>query len=109
MKWAGRTRGAWSGRARRYVLRRSAFELWGRERAIKPSRLQSLGVAAISLSFVFLFAGCGGGSSGDTEIYEVPSESMEPAFSVGDELTVELDAYDDHDPEIGDVVVFHPF
>jgi len=75
---------------------------------MKPSRLHSLGVATIALSFVLLFAGCGEGSSDDTETYEIPSESMEPAFSVGDELTVELDAYDDHEPEIGDVVVFHP-
>ncbi len=33
---------------------------------------------------------------------------MEPAFSVGDVVTVDLDAYDDAAPAIGDAVVFHP-
>lgn len=57
--------------------------------------------------FVLLAAGCGG-EGGETEVYEVPSESMEPTYSVGEELTVELEAYDDDEPEVGDVVVFHP-
>ncbi len=70
--------------------------------------LFKLRAAGIALSLVFLVAGCGGGDSGDTKTYEVPSESMEPTFSVGDELTVELDAYQDDEPAIGDAVVFHP-
>lgn len=71
-------------------------------------RLLGPGVMGIALSLVFLSAGCGSGDSGDTETYEVPSESMEPTFSVGDELTVELDAYADDEPAVGDAVVFHP-
>jgi signal peptidase I len=38
----------------------------------------------------------------------MPSASMEPAFSVGERVTVDLDAYDNGHPEIGDAVVFHP-
>jgi signal peptidase I len=33
---------------------------------------------------------------------------MEPAFSPGQRITVDLDAYDEAQPEIGDAVVFHP-
>jgi signal peptidase I len=38
----------------------------------------------------------------------MPSESMEPAFSAGEIVTVDLDAYDSATPAIGDAVVFHP-
>lgn len=38
----------------------------------------------------------------------MPSESMEPAFSAGEVITVDLDAYDSAKPVIGDPVVFHP-
>jgi signal peptidase I len=47
-------------------------------------------------------------SDGDSETYVVPSEAMEPTYSVEDEVTVNLDAYDDDDPVPGDVVVFNP-
>lgn len=40
--------------------------------------------------------------------YIVPSEAMEPAFSVGERITVDLNAYDVAEPELGDPVVFHP-
>lgn len=49
-----------------------------------------------------------GFDSGHTREYTVPSESMEPAYSVGDVITVDLDAYDSATPAIGDPVVFHP-
>lgn len=63
---------------------------------------------AIPATFLLLlFVGCGGGG-GETTTYEVPSESMQPAFLIGEQLTVELEAYRDDEPEIGDVVVFHP-
>jgi signal peptidase I len=38
----------------------------------------------------------------------MPSESMEPAYSAGEVVTVDLDAYDSATPAIGDAVVFHP-
>jgi Signal peptidase, peptidase S26 len=38
----------------------------------------------------------------------MPSESMEPAYSAGEVITVDLDAYDSAKPAIGDAVVFHP-
>lgn len=47
---------------------------------------------AMPASFLLLlFVGCGGGG-GETTTYEVPSESMQPAFSTGEQLTVELEA-----------------
>src|SRR5262245_13760920 len=48
------------------------------------------------------------GSDGNTKTYEVPSEAMEPTYSVEDKVTVNLDAYEDEGPAPGDVVVFHP-
>jgi signal peptidase I len=47
-------------------------------------------------------------ANGETTTYVVPSESMEPAFSAGERVTVDLDAYDTAQPELGDVVVVHP-
>ncbi len=40
--------------------------------------------------------------------YVMPSESMEPAFSAGESVTVDTDAYAEAQPQIGDAVVFHP-
>lgn len=58
---------------------------------------------SLALALVFL-----GFESGHTKEYTVPSEAMEPAYSVGDVVTVDLDAYDSATPAIGDAVVFHP-
>jgi signal peptidase I len=33
---------------------------------------------------------------------------MEPTFSPGDEVTVDLGAYDSSDPQLDDIVLFHP-
>ncbi len=38
----------------------------------------------------------------------MPSASMEPAYSAGEQVVVDLDAYAAAEPEIGDPVVFHP-
>lgn len=57
------------------------------------------------LGFTVVFFGFG---SGHTREYTMPSESMEPAFSVGEVVTVDLDAYDSARPLVGDAVVFHP-
>jgi signal peptidase I len=48
------------------------------------------------------------GEAGHTRTYVVPSESMEPAFSPGQRITVDLAAYNEAEPEIGDAIVFHP-
>ena len=48
------------------------------------------------------------GSDGRTTTYTVPSEAMEPTYDVGEEIAVDLDAYKDSEPAVGDVVIFHP-
>lgn len=40
--------------------------------------------------------------------YQIPSESMEPTLDVGQRVLVNRFLYHFQDPEIGDVVVFHP-
>ena len=40
--------------------------------------------------------------------YQIPSESMEPTLDVGQRVLVNRFIYHFQDPEIGDVVVFHP-
>src|SRR5262245_34192894 len=43
-----------------------------------------------------------------TKTYTQPSESMEPTIGAGEKISVDESAYDDADPEINDIVVFHP-
>jgi signal peptidase I len=40
--------------------------------------------------------------------YQIPSESMEPTLDVGQRVLVDRVSYHFGDPEIGDIVVFHP-
>jgi signal peptidase I len=40
--------------------------------------------------------------------YQIPSESMEPTLDVGQRVLVNRFLYHFTDPEIGDIVVFHP-
>ena len=40
--------------------------------------------------------------------YQIPSESMEPTLDVGQRVLVNRFLYRFSDPEIGDIVVFHP-
>jgi signal peptidase I len=40
--------------------------------------------------------------------YQIPSESMEPTLDVGQRVLVNRFIYDLHEPNIGDIVVFHP-
>ena len=39
--------------------------------------------------------------------FKVPSEAMYPAIWPGDRLLADKNAYQDHDPAIGDIVIFH--
>lgn len=39
---------------------------------------------------------------------EIPSSSMEPTLQIGQRLIVEKVTYHFHDPEMGDIIVFHP-
>jgi signal peptidase I len=63
-----------------------------------------------------LFFGCAAGvgiaalllqQPGD-KTYTVPSEAMEPTYSLGEEVKVDEDAYDDAEPVPGDVVALNP-
>jgi signal peptidase I len=49
----------------------------------------------------------GGGDSGNTKTYELPSASMEPTFKIGDDLVVDLDTAGSTELSVGDVVVFN--
>jgi signal peptidase I len=40
--------------------------------------------------------------------YQIPSESMEPTLDVGQRVLVDRVSYRFSDPQIGDIVVFHP-
>ncbi len=40
--------------------------------------------------------------------YQIPSESMEPTLDVGQRVLVNRFIYDFKDPQVGDIVVFHP-
>ena len=40
--------------------------------------------------------------------YQIPSESMEPTLDVGQRILVNRFIYHFHDPQVGDIVVFHP-
>jgi signal peptidase I len=40
--------------------------------------------------------------------YQIPSESMEPTLDVGQRVLVDRVGYHFSDPDIGDIVVFHP-
>jgi signal peptidase I len=40
--------------------------------------------------------------------YQIPSESMEPTLDVGQRVLVDRVGYHFGDPQIGDIVVFHP-
>jgi signal peptidase I len=40
--------------------------------------------------------------------YQIPSESMEPTLDVGQRVLVNRLGYEYGDPEVGDIVVFHP-
>jgi signal peptidase I len=40
--------------------------------------------------------------------YQIPSESMEPTLDVGQRVLVNRTLYHVRDPEVGDVIVFHP-
>jgi signal peptidase I len=61
------------------------------------------GAVAALLCFA-LPAGCG--DDGGTVELRVPSEAMQPAYAIGDEVEVDTTAYGDIRPKRGEVVVF---
>jgi signal peptidase I len=63
-------------------------------------------IAAAVAALVLILSG--GGTSGDTITFTDPSGSMAPTFAVGDKLKVNLDAFSEAEPAVGEIVVFHP-
>ena len=49
-----------------------------------------------------------GDDSGNHRTFRVPSESMEPTLGVGERVDVDLDAYKEASPAVGDMVAFFP-
>lgn len=62
-------------------------------------------VSLLAIAASLSLAACG---SGDTQTYEYPSESMEPAIAYKQKVTVDLSAYEAAAPARGDVVAYHP-
>ena len=44
----------------------------------------------------------------DTQTFRIPSESMLPTLEINDHIRVNKEAYDDAEPQLGDIVVIHP-
>jgi signal peptidase I len=44
----------------------------------------------------------------EAQDYRVPSEAMVPTVQIGDRVTLNLGAYEDEAPEVGDIVIHHP-
>lgn len=64
-----------------------------------------IGGSAVAAVVAVSLLGCGGGD--ESTAYENPSEAMEPTIAVGEELEVNLSAYEDADPQVGDIVIFY--
>jgi signal peptidase I len=62
---------------------------------------------AASLIAVLLGSGCGSSAGGGTT-YRVPSSAMEPTLKVGASVRVDTNAFRHANPQVGDIVAFHP-
>ena len=78
-------------------------------------RLLFVGGALVAVAIVVVVVllsdsgGSGGGAeAGETAKVAIPSGSMEPTFKIDEEVTIDVDAYADSEPAIGDVVVLRP-
>src|SRR4051812_15384165 len=78
-----------------------------RRRRGRGLQLVGIGLAGTILLAAVLF-GAAQLLNADVATYRMPSESMKPTLDVGDRLTVNRDAYNSAEPELGDLVVFHP-
>lgn len=58
--------------------------------------------AGLVLTFLLVFVRT------DVATFKARSESMAPTLDVGDRIAANEEAYDDADPEVGDIVVFRP-
>src|SRR5438045_2564360 len=63
------------------------------------------GVAVLAFVVMTGLVACGSGSN---KTYVVPSAAMEPAYSIGDKVQADPNAYNTQAPQVGDVVIFHP-
>jgi signal peptidase I len=80
-----------------------------------PFAWVGLGVVALAVA-VLAIAGGGDGGSGaggaganaNLQTYEMPSNAMAPIYVAGSRIEVNQGAYAGAEPQVGDVVVFHP-
>jgi signal peptidase I len=65
-------------------------------------------IAAVALAAVLILSGGNdGGNSDQTTTLSVPSGSMEPTLKADQKININLDAYAEQLPEVGNVVVFY--
>ena len=64
-------------------------------------------IGAVAIAVILLLAD-GGSSEGKTVTLTAPSGSMEPTLKTGEKFKVNVDAYTDATPAVGDIVVFRP-
>jgi signal peptidase I len=74
-----------------------------------PSRAGvGFALAALVAGGLFLLLRDAGRDDGRTIEYRMPSPAMEPTIAVGEVVTVDLDAYEEAEPQIGEMVTFTP-
>ncbi|MBA2241215.1 MAG: signal peptidase I [Solirubrobacterales bacterium] len=63
----------------------------------------------VAAALVLLIVLVGGGESDYPEAsYSVQSAAMEPGYEEGEEIEIDSSAYEQAEPELGDIVVYHP-
>ena len=79
-------------------------------RSLTRDRVRRVGcflAAASALLVVAFCAGCDSSEQGNAS-YVAPSESMEPTIKVGESVRVDTTVYEKADPQINDIIIFHP-
>jgi signal peptidase I len=67
--------------------------------------LKALGMVALGLVAVVIVRVAAGPT---VKAYRVPSEAMVPTIQIGDRIMGNFDAYGDHGPKVGDIVLVNP-
>lgn len=83
---------------------------WSHRKTAVAAAFAAAVVAAATVAVVLILAGgsnASGGANDPTTTLSVPSGSMEPTLKAGAKVNVNVDAYSEHLPEVGDMVVFY--